>query len=428
MIKRNNYPRRKFWERLAARPKQDYTDIAALVSEIMERVRKEGDVALRQFAQTFDGVNLNDLKVSAEEWENAAQIAPELKAAIQQAADNIRTFHAAYADKQELLVETMPGIVCWQKNLPIQRVGLYVPGGTAPLCSTLMMLAIPALLAGCSEIIVCTPPDKNGSVNPAILFVAQLLGLNTIFKAGGTQAIAAMAYGTETIPAVDKIFGPGNRYVTAAKLQLAGAGFAIDMPAAPSELAILADESCVPEFVAADLLSQAEHDTESQVMLVSNSPDVLDAVNRCLEEQLQILPRRDIAATALSNSHLMLMNSLEEGLEFLNVYAPEHLIIACNYAKELAEKVINAGSVFLGNYSPESGGDYATGPNHTLPTGGAARAFSGISVSSFQKKISFQELSMPGLESIADTVTQLARAEGLEAHARAVEIRFNKNQ
>lgn len=419
-------PDRKDWKNFTQRPSQNYADIDAAVSAIMERVKLAGDAALIEFARQFDRVPDASLQPTCAEWEAAEKMPSVLKDAIGLAAGNIRKYHLATSVAVGPEVETMPGIRCWQKAVPIERVGLYIPGGTAPLFSTLLMLAIPALLAGCTDIVVCTPPDRNGNINPVVLYTARFLGLTKIFKTGGAQAIAAMAFGTETIPAVSKILGPGNRYVTAAKLQLAANGFAIDMPAGPSELAVLADETCVPEFVAADLLSQAEHGPDSQVILVSNSIETIASVQVEVATQLERLPRGEIAAQALQCSRSIHFDSIGEGLDFINAYAPEHLIIACKNDEELAAKVVNAGSVFLGNYAPESGGDYATGTNHTLPTGGSAKAFSGVSVSSFQKKISFQKLSIEGLAGIQNAVTQMARAEGLEAHAKAVDVRFDQ--
>ncbi len=318
----------------------------------------------------------------------------------------------------------MPGVQCSRRSVPIQAVGLYIPGGTAPLFSTLMMLGIPAVLAGCKDIVVCTPAAKDGTVHPAILYVAQCIGISKLFKAGGVQAIAAMAYGTATVPKVDKIFGPGNRYVTCAKMKAQQQGTAIDMPAGPSEVAVLADASCIPAFVAADLLSQAEHGPDSQVLLVSDDRQVITAILECLQQQLESLPRQAIAAEALQSSKAILVATPEEGMQVLNAYAPEHLILACADARRLAGLVVNAGSVFIGHYAPESAGDYASGTNHTLPTNGYARSYSGVSLDSFVRKITFQELSEDGLQQIGPAVSTLARAEGLEAHARAIDIRL----
>lgn len=409
---------------LLQRPVSDQAELTAQVDVIMQRVREGGDQAVMQYTQQFDQVELSSLSVSKAEWELAVSALDEtLKAGINLAVKNIKTFHQAQQDK-ELVVETMPGVVCSRKSVPIQKVGLYIPGGTAPLFSTLMMLGIPAVIAGCSDIVVCTPAQQDGTVHPAVLYVAQCIGIRNVFKAGGVQAIAAMAYGTETIPKVDKLFGPGNQYVTCAKMRAQQQGLAIDMPAGPSEVAILADVYSVPTFVAADLLSQAEHGADSQVLLVSDNISVLEAVLQNLAEQLAALPRKVTAAAALANSKAILVDSLEQGMDLLNDYAPEHLILACRNAEDLAGTVTNAGSVFIGNYSPESVGDYASGTNHTLPTNGYARAYSGISLDSFVKKITFQQLSVTGLQHIGPAVMALAQAEGLDAHARAVSIRL----
>lgn len=409
---------------LLQRPVSDPALLTAQVDAIMQQVRQYGDPAVIQYTQQFDQVVLSSLSVNEAEWERAASaLDSDLKAGINLAIKNIRTFHEAQQDK-DLVVETMPGVVCSRKSLPIQKVGLYIPGGTAPLFSTLMMLGIPAVIAGCREIVVCTPAQEDGTVHPAILYVAQCIGIRNVFKAGGVQAIAAMAYGTGTIPRVDKLFGPGNQYVTCAKMRAQQEGLAIDMPAGPSEVAILADANSVPAFIAADLLSQAEHGADSQVLLVSDNVSVLEAVQQNLAEQLAALPRKATAEAALANSKSILVSSLEQGMELLNAYAPEHLILACRNAEALAATVTNAGSVFIGNYSPESVGDYASGTNHTLPTNGYARAYSGVSLDSFVKKITFQQLDKTGLQNIGPAVIALAQAEGLDAHARAVSIRL----
>lgn len=409
---------------LLQRPASDQCQLIAQVDAIMRAVSAEGDAAVMRYTKMFEGLTLYSLAVSKEEWDNAGDALSEaLKTAINQAIDNIRKFHEAQRGG-ELRVETMPGVLCSRKSVPIQKVGLYIPGGTAPLFSTLMMLGIPAVIAGCKEIVVCTPARKDGTVHPAVLYVAQAIGISKVFKAGGVQAIAAMTYGTASIPKADKLFGPGNQYVTCAKMRAQMEGIAIDMPAGPSEVAVLADEYAVPAFVAADLLSQAEHGADSQVVLVSNSRPLLEAVLQCLEQQLAGLPRKEVAAAALTNSKAILVSTLEQGMTLLNNYAPEHLILACEDAAYWAEQVNNAGSVFIGNYSPESVGDYASGTNHTLPTNGYARAYSGVSVDSFVKKITFQELSAEGLKAIGKTVMALAAAEGLEAHALAVGIRL----
>lgn len=421
MIQLIQNPAPAAWDALLARPQANYDDILPKVAELMDAVRAEGDAALIRMAATYDRARLEAPEVSPDELA-AASIDAGLLDAIRTAAGNIRRFHEAQQDADYEL-ETTPGIRCFRRTLPIARVGLYIPGGSAPLFSTLLMLGIPALIAGCTEIVICTPPQADGRIHPAILAVAQELGLKRIFKAGGAGAIAAMAYGTETVPRVDKIFGPGNRYVTAAKLIAGSRGIAIDMPAGPSELAVIADNSCVPAFVAADLLSQAEHGPDSQVLLLSNSDTVIDAVRAALEEQLAVLPRKDVALRALANSRAIRFDALDTALAFSNAYAPEHLIIACENAGALADGVRNAGSVFLGNWSPESAGDYASGTNHALPTGGAARAWSGVGVSSFRKTISFQEITPAGLGSISTAIETMATAEGLEAHAGAVRIR-----
>ncbi|MGN6568496.1 MAG: histidinol dehydrogenase [Flavipsychrobacter sp.] len=416
------YPRPDEFASLLQRPINSNDNILETVRKILCQVKTRGDAALKNYTQAFDGIALEDMRVSADEWLMAKLVDETLKNAIDDAIKNIQLFHTAQAE-QVVPIETQPGIKCWRKPVAIEKVGLYIPGGTAPLFSTLLMLAIPARIAGCREIVVCTPPDKNGEISPTILYAARQLGIMQIYKVGGAQAIAAMAYGTDTIPKVYKIFGPGNGYVTCAKMLLSAEGMVIDMPAGPSELAILADEVCVPAFVAADLLSQAEHGVDSQVLLVSDSMEVINQVNRHLPSQLKALPRKGIAEKALRNSKAILVNNLDEGMTLLNSYAPEHLIIACRDKYGLAEKVINAGSVFLGNYAPESAGDYATGTNHTLPTGGFAKAYSGVSLDSFLKKVTFQELSQSGLERISNTVISMARAESLDAHANAITIR-----
>lgn len=422
MMQEIKYPPRSDWDRLLQRPGAGYDDIREAVSSILDAVRMNGDKTLLDLCRKYDCPTQEALTVADEEWASADTLVPALKTAIRLAESNIRRYHEANAATGKV-VETMPGIRCWQRTLPIEKVGLYIPGGTAPLFSTLLMLGIPALLAGCEQIVVCSPPQPDGSLHPAILYTARLLGIRQVFKVGGAQAVAAMVYGTGTIPPVHKIFGPGNRYVTCAKLLLSAMGFAIDMPAGPSELAVLADESCNPDFVAADLLSQAEHGTDSQVLLVSDSETVIRKVQASIDQQLPLLPRREIAEAALSGSKAILVADREEGMALINVYAPEHLIIASDDAARLSEQVRHAGSVFLGHYAPESGGDYATGTNHALPTNGAARAFSGISVESFQKKTSFQQLTPEGLQGIGAAVIAMAEAEGLEAHARAVRIR-----
>jgi histidinol dehydrogenase len=421
-----NRPDRKDWNKLLERPYVDNSAVLYTVQKVLEEVRKGGDNALRGFARQFDGVELQALQVSDEEIVEAGKALPdELKSAIRRAAENIKTFHATQLAEAER-VTTMPGVECWRKGVGIEKVGLYIPGGTAPLFSTVLMLGVPAQLAGCKEIVLCTPSNKEGKVHPAILYTAQLVGVTKLFKVGGAQAIAAMAYGTDSIPAVYKIFGPGNQYVTAAKQLVQMQGVAIDMPAGPSEVCVLADESAEPSFVAADLLSQAEHGVDSQVLLVSTSEAVITACNQELEKQLEALPRREFAQKSLANSKAIVVGSIGEAIELVNAYAAEHLILSCRDAEGVAEKITNAGSVFIGNYSPESVGDYASGTNHTLPTNGFARAYSGVSVDSFVRKITYQKLSREGLEHIAQTVTTMAEAEGLQAHANAVAVRLSK--
>ena len=412
------------WLALAARPVADLADIEQKVAPILQDVKAHGDAALRKYARRFDKVEMQHFGAGSDEIDSAAADLPdELKEAIAVAAANIEKFHAAQLE-QRLEVETAPGVVCWRKSVPIRKVGFYIPGGTAPLFSTVLMLGIPARIAGCTEVLLCTPPSSEGNVHPAILYSANLLGIRRVFKIGGAQAIAAMAYGTESIPRVDKIFGPGNQYVTAAKQLVSKEGIAIDMPAGPTELAVLTDASCRPEFVAADLLSQAEHGTDSQVVLVSTDEAGIDAIHREITRQIARLPRKEIAAQALAHSRSILFENLEVALEFINAYAPEHLIIATDDARKWAEKVENAGSVFVGHYAPESAGDYASGTNHTLPTNGFARAFSGVSVDSFCKKITFQQLTEAGLRNIGRAIEVLAEAEELHGHKRAVSVRL----
>lgn len=407
-----------------ARPSADISSIEPIVREVLQDIKSNGQAAVEKYSLRFDKVQIQNPRVSETEFAAAAQlVSPELKAAIQIAKKNIEVFHAAQKE-QPKIIDTMPGVSCWRKSVAIETIGLYIPGGTAPLFSTILMLGIPARLAGCRRIILCTPPGLSGNIHPAILYTAQLIGIDTIFKTGGVQAIAAMAYGTELVPKVDKIFGPGNRYVTCAKQLISQEGIAIDLPAGPSEVAVLADDSCIPAFVAADLLSQAEHGEDSQVILVSPSEEVIRAVNEELQTQLELLPRKEIAAKALENSKAILVKNYAEALELLNAYAPEHLIIACHDADTLAEGVINAGSVFLGNYSCESAGDYASGTNHTLPTNGYARAYSGVSLDSFVKKITFQKLTKDGIANIGPAIELMAEAEGLEAHKQAVSLRL----
>lgn len=419
-------PARKEWDKLLERPYVDNTSVLASVQQILEEVRTGGDEALRAFAQKFDGVVLDNFLVSEEELRAAGTaLSEELKEAIRQAKENINAFHQVQLKEQEVIA-TMPGVECWRRSVGIEKVGLYIPGGTAPLFSTVLMLGVPAQLAGSREVVLCTPCDKSGTVHPATLYAAQLVGVTKVYKIGGAQAIAAMAYGTDTIPKVYKIFGPGNQYVTAAKQLVQMQGIAIDMPAGPSEVCVLADDSADPAFVAADLLSQAEHGVDSQVLLVSTSELFVQACNDEVEKQLQQLPRKEYAQKVLANSRAIIVNDVQEAIDLVNAYAAEHLILSCANAEAMAEQVTNAGSVFIGHFSPESVGDYASGTNHTLPTNGFARAYSGVSVDSFVKKITYQKLSKEGLQSIAPTVIRMAEAEGLQAHANAVAIRLNK--
>jgi histidinol dehydrogenase len=420
-------PGRKDWKVLLQRPYVDNRSVVESVQQILNAVKEHGDEAVQSFTKKFDGVDIENFRVTETELASAQhKLSDELKAAIRQAQLNIESFHRSQFSPVEI-IETMPGVQCWRKSIGIEKVGLYVPGGTAPLFSTVLMLGIPAKLAGCSEIILCTPANKQGEVHPAILYSAQLVGIDKVYKLGGAQAIAAMAYGTATIDAVYKIFGPGNQYVTAAKQLVQMQGVAIDMPAGPSEVCVMADESADPSFVAADLLSQAEHGVDSQVLLVSNSDEVVERVEKELAKQLQTLPRKDIAEKALNNSRAIVIKDLKEAIDLVNEYAAEHLIISCKNANDIAEKIKNAGSVFIGNYSPESVGDYASGTNHTLPTNGFAKAFSGVSIDSFVKKITYQKLSQPGLNAIANTVIAMAEAEGLDAHANAVKLRIKSS-
>ena len=409
---------------LLQRPAMDHAALYTVVQGVLDAVKKEGDTAVAAYTQKFDGVTMDTAIVSAAEINEAAlELSPALKDAIKLAAKNIRCFHEVQVS-ETIKIETMPGVSCWRKSIGIDKVGLYIPGGSAPLFSTVLMLGIPAVIAGCKEIILCTPPAANGKVHPAILYAATVVGITRIFKIGGVQAIAAMAYGTETVPQVYKIFGPGNQYVTAAKQLVQQSGVAIDMPAGPSEVCVLADETCNPAFVASDLLSQAEHGPDSQVLLVSTSKKVVANVEEALAAQLALLPRKDIAQKALDNSTAIVVEDMDRAIFIVNSYAAEHLILACKNDEVIAEKITNAGSVFLGNYSPESVGDYASGTNHTLPTSGYARAYSGVSVDSFVKKMTFQKLTPAGLQAIGAAVETMAAAEGLDAHKNAITIRL----
>lgn len=419
------HPAKKEWKMLLERPSIDSASLEATVSNILKEVKVGGDEALKRFSLIFDKSIVDDLKVSKEEIDDAEkEIDETLKAAINLAKANIELFHSKQV-LEEAPVETMTGIRCWRKSVAIERVGLYIPGGTAPLFSTLLMLGIPAKIAGCRQIVLCTPPGKSGKIHFAILYTAKILGIDTIIKAGGAQAIGAMAYGTQTVPQTYKIFGPGNQYVTCAKQLIQKEGIAIDMPAGPSEVCVLADETSNPAFVAADLLSQAEHGADSQVLLVTTSQEIADKTIKEVQAQLKTLPRKEFAEKALENSKAIVFGNLDDAIELVNEYAAEHLIISMNEAEIIAEKIINAGSVFIGHFSPESVGDYASGTNHTLPTNGFARAYSGVSVDSFVKKITFQQLSREGLQNIASAVETMAEAEGLTAHANAVRIRRN---
>jgi histidinol dehydrogenase len=417
------YPQREDWDELLKRPSQDFTAVKATAQSILNDVKQRGDAALIEYTKRFDQTELSSLTVDEEEWQSASTINDDLKDAIQLAIKNVRRFHGAQQQPVEK-IETMAGVVCWRKSVAIDKIGLYIPGGTAPLFSTLIMLGVPAMIAGCKETMLCTPPQKNGYIHPAVLYAAQQIGISKVYKVGGAQAIAAMAYGTETIDKVYKIFGPGNQYITCAKMLVNAEGIAIDMPAGPSEVAVLADTSANADFIAADLLSQAEHGKDSQVMLVATDENIIAKTTEALKNQLNALPRKDIALEALQNSKAILVHSLNEAVALMNAYAPEHLIISCHNAEIIAEQVTNAGSVFLGNYSPESVGDYASGTNHTLPTNGFAKSYSGVSLDSFYKKITFQQLTKQGLQNISKTVTTLADAEGLQAHANAVLIRL----
>ena len=424
-MKKILYPHKSDWAELLKRPTQDVSTLFENVSTILQNVKANGDKAVLEYAEKFDRVKLESLAVTPEEMKEAeAQVPIELKVAILLAQRNIYTFHKKQKFEGKK-VETMEGVTCWQKAVGIEKVGLYVPGGTAPLFSTVLMLAVPAKIAGCKEIVLCTPPNKEGKVNPAILYAAQVAGVSKIFKAGGVQAIGAMAYGTESVPKVYKIFGPGNQYVMAAKQMVAMHDVAIDMPAGPSEVEVIADETANPKFVAADLLSQAEHGVDSQVVLVTTSEKLLEEVEYEVQHQLSRLPRWQIAEQSLANSKLILVKDMEEAISLTNEYAPEHLIIETKDYMELAEKVVNAGSVFLGSFTPESAGDYASGTNHTLPTNGYAKAYSGVSLDSCIRKITFQEISREGIQNIGPAIEVMASHEQLDAHKNAVSVRLN---
>ncbi len=424
-MKKIIYPDRNEWNEILKRPDINLSEIEQKVTDIINDVRENGDSALIKYSKLFDGVDLDQLKVSLDEIEEARNYVDEkFRKAVLLAKQNIEKFHT-HQKLQTKVIETTPGVKCWQKSVAIEKVGLYIPGGSAPLFSTVLMLGIPAMLAGCKEIILCTPPAKDGKIHASILYTAQLIGIENIYKVGGAQAIASMAFGTETIPKVYKIFGPGNSYVTMAKQIVTRYGVAIDMPAGPSEVAIIADDSCNPSFVASDLLSQAEHGPDSQVMLVTRFENILPNIEKEVEKQLKELPRKEIAAKALKNSKLIVVKSDQEIMDLINEYAPEHLIIATQNANEMADKVINAGSVFLGHLTPESAGDYASGTNHTLPTHGYAKIFGGVSLDSFVKKITFQHISDYGLFNIGPAIEKMAETEELIAHKNAVTLRLN---
>ena len=418
-------PKQENWASLLERPTKTVDDIEATVKEIFTAVQNNGDKAVQQYTTQFDGIALDTILVSDDEVQNAiASVSDELKAAIQLAKSNIEKFHSAQKTNR-VSVETAPGVECWQEKRPIQKIGLYIPGGTAPLFSTVLMLAVPAKIAGCKEVVLCSPPDANGNLNPAILYAAQLCGVTKILKVGGIQAIAGMTFGTATIPKVYKIFGPGNQYVTVAKQLATQFGVAIDMPAGPSELLVVADDSAVPAFVASDLLSQAEHGTDSQVILVSTSKQMIEAVEEEVQSQLAILPRKAIAEKAIANSKLIFVENAAIALDLINEYGPEHFIVCTENNDYYVDNIANAGSVFIGNYTPESAGDYASGTNHTLPTNGYAKNYSGVNLDSFMKSMTFQKISEAGIQTIGKAIEIMAEKEGLQAHKNAVTLRLN---
>lgn len=419
-------PPKQDWNNILARPVFAFEDLEKKVVPILNQVRTKGDSAIRKFTRQFDGIDLEGIQIQEKEISIAIdQMTIELKEAILVAKENIEKFHAAQQE-DTIVVETMPGVKCWRSSVAIERVGLYIPGGTAPLFSTILMLGIPAKIAGCKEIILCTPPQKDGNIHPAILYTAHEIGIDKIFKVGGAQAVGAMAYGTESIPSVYKIFGPGNQFVTMAKQLVNKEGIAIDMPAGPSEVLVYADETSNPSFVAADLLSQAEHGVDSQVVLVTTSESQLEKIQEAIQRQLVLLPRKSIAEKALNNSVAIVVDTVEVVVQLINQYAPEHLILAVDSAMEIASRIINAGSVFLGHFTPESIGDYASGTNHTLPTNGFAKMYSGVSLDSFVKKITYQKLEPKGLQILGPVVEKMAEAEALVAHKHAVTIRLNQ--
>ncbi|TDP59907.1 histidinol dehydrogenase [Flavobacterium dankookense] len=421
-------PNAEQWNELAKRKTVATADLKETVKAVFNDIQKNGSKAVKKYTSYFDGVSIENFAVTASEIENAvAQIPSELKNAIQVAADNISKFHSSQKEIPTK-IETTPGVFCWRESRAIDTIGIYIPGGTAPLFSTVLMLAIPAKLAGCKNIILCSPPDKNGNINPAILYAAQLTGVTQMYKVGGIQAIAALTFGTDEIPKVSKIFGPGNQYVTAAKQYAQQLGLAIDMPAGPSELLVIADSSCDPEFVASDLLSQAEHGGDSQVILVTNSQEIVSKVSEAIENQKAILPRQATVEKALENSRAIIFEDIQIAIEFSNFYAPEHLILAIENAEDKINLIENAGSIFIGNYSCESAGDYASGTNHTLPTNGYAKNYSGVSLDSFVKKITIQKLTSQGIQNLGPTIEIMAAAEQLDAHKNAVSIRLKKIQ
>ena len=417
-------PTRDSWSSLTKRPAKKATDLGNVVSEVFDEVQKNGDAALKAYTAKFDKVQLDPLKVSQAEMDaSVGIISQELKDAMQLAKQNIKTFHASQFTSKNV-VETTEGVSCWQEMRPIEKVGLYIPGGTAPLFSTILMLGIPAKLAGCKEIILCTPPDNQGNINPAILYAAKLVGVTTIFKLGGVQAVAAMALGTESVPNVYKIFGPGNQYVTAAKQFALTKGVAIDMPAGPSELMVVADQYALPEFVASDLLSQAEHGHDSQVICVANTLESLQAIQDQVVAQMERLPRKEMAKSAIENSQFILIKSLQDQIDFMNEYAAEHLILNVQKEEMYLDRIVSAGSIFIGPYTPESAGDYASGTNHTLPTNAYARMYSGVNMDAFTKKITFQKITEKGIQNIGTAIELMAEAEGLQAHKNAVTLRL----
>lgn len=424
-------PSKDQWASLTKRPAKKADDLGKIIDEVFENVQNNGDAALKEYSLKFDKANLTNLKVSAAEIENAAaQVSDELKEAMALAKQNVKVFHASQFISKKI-IETTPGVQCWQEMRPIEKVGLYIPGGTAPLFSTILMLGIPAKLAGCKEIILCTPPDAEGKINPAILYAAQLVGVTTIFKLGGVQAIAAMTYGTESVPNVYKIFGPGNQFVTGAKQFALTKGVAIDMPAGPSELMVVADEMASAAFVASDLLSQAEHGHDSQVICIANNIESLESIQKEVQAQLEVLPRKEMATSAIENSQFILIENLDKQVDFINEYAPEHLILNVQKEDLYLDRIMSAGSVFIGPNTPESAGDYASGTNHTLPTNAYARMYSGVNMDAFTKKITFQKISEEGILNIGSAIELMAEAEGLQAHKNAVTLRLealkNKN-